>query len=253
MYLDSELGPETTFEISSHLQECSNCRRVAEQEARLENRLRTALRKPRPEDDAIWERSMARIGKSRSGRRTPIVGIGVTALALAATIALHFLIGAPWFHDELDLAEVTAAEHSLTLSSEGAGSGEGLEADELNAFFRRELSPAYCLEVDTAIGTRLIEAGICELANVRTAHVVCADSQTVLSLFWLPSEAITEFPETAERFQKYGSSFHCHVEPYEFFANKSGTGIIVGIAKTTPAMLEKFVQRAAMGACQGGA
>ncbi len=250
MYLDSELGPETTFEISSHLEECADCRRVAEQEERLENRLRSVLRAARSQDEAIWKRSISRVRPSHSRQRTPVIGIGIAGLALAATITLLMLVGAPGVHDELDLAEVTAAEHALALERGTRGLGQFRNADQLDTFFQRELSPAYCLNIDTSAGTKVIGADICELSDVRTAHIVCADSQAVVSMFWLPSEALAAFPETSERFQKYGSSFHCHVEPYEFFAAQSGAGIIVGVAKTTPAMLEGYVGRAVMGACQ---
>ncbi len=251
MYLDSELGPETTFEISSHLEECDNCRRVAEQEGHLEDRLRKLLRAPRPEDEAVWKRSVAHMGRSRPGPRTPVIMFGIAGLAAAATIALFVLLGAPWDYDELDLAEVTAAEHAQVLTNGDLTSGEARTASELSSFFQTELSPAYCLNIDTSAGTKVIGADICELSNVRTAHVAWADSQTIVSMFWFPNEAIAVFPETIKRFEEHGSSFHCRVDQYEFFAKRAGAGIIVGVAQTTPAKLQVYVEGAAMGACTG--
>lgn len=250
LYLDSELGPETTFEIASHLEECESCRRAARQEARLEEHLRTLLVRPHPIDHAVWSRAIARIGRQprRSKRAFAVAGF-----TLAAAMVILALLGTPWTADELDLAAATAAEHARALTTDVSAAGDFRKADELDSYFRRELSPAYCLGIDTAGGMRLIEAGICKLANVRAAHVVCADSQAIVSMFWLPSEAIAAFPETIKRFQKYGPSFHCHVEPFEFFVKKSGEGIVVGVARTTPALIERYVGRAAMGSCLGGA
>lgn len=249
LYLDSELGPETTFEINSHLEECASCRTTAGLEERLEKRIQQSLLRERSEDQVLWSRSLKYVRRSQTHARRSLWALGVTGMVAAAAVFVLWFSRGMLVYDELDLAEATAAVHTQELLGSGAPLAEPANPEELEAFFRREISPEYCLKIDTLGSMRLRSGSVCRLGSVRAAHVVCADSATTASLFWMPAAGITEFPETITRFLAQGDAFHCHVDPYEFFVQRAGVGIVVGVVESTPEEIERMVADAAATDC----
>jgi anti-sigma factor RsiW len=64
-YLDSELDPKTSFEISGHLEHCESCHGRFEAERRIEYAMSAELKKSQPRDEEIWNRAKARVLKPR--------------------------------------------------------------------------------------------------------------------------------------------------------------------------------------------
>ena len=50
-YLDSELDPRTSFEMSNHFEQCTSCRDRFEAERRIDHAIATELRKLEPRDE----------------------------------------------------------------------------------------------------------------------------------------------------------------------------------------------------------
>jgi len=59
-YLDSELDPTTTYEVSRHLETCSACADLFAAEEELERAIRARLRRPRGDEEEVIERALSR-------------------------------------------------------------------------------------------------------------------------------------------------------------------------------------------------
>src|SRR5436309_8275427 len=112
-YLDSELDARTSQEIQLHLQSCSECAQIFEQEEKFNERLFRGLRVGQS-SPALWEKVESRLrpGSSIAGffRRWKMLALGGLAalfiLGLAVGIA-HWVGGGP----SLDLAQAVEKDH----------------------------------------------------------------------------------------------------------------------------------------------
>jgi len=59
-YLDSELDPTTTYEVSRHLESCSACSELFAAEEALERAIRERLRRPGGDEEQVVERALSR-------------------------------------------------------------------------------------------------------------------------------------------------------------------------------------------------
>ena len=232
LYLDSEFGPETTFEIASHLEECDSCRRAANQEARLETHIKDALRRTQPGDDAIWAtalRAAQRMNSRRSGPSPRVIGVMSVGLAAAATLAL--LVWSPWSHHELDLAAATAAAHTEFMEKTAYTYAATGDPHALEAYFQESLSPDFALgHPDPALGN--LEGGnLCNVGGARVAHLVLSHGDTPVSIFWMTATDLDRFPETIARMTNEGPAITCSVPPYQFYVRRTGNAVLVGIGE----------------------
>jgi anti-sigma factor RsiW len=85
-YLDSELDPKTSFEISGHCEQCPSCRERFDAEQRIERSIAAELKKNEPKDQEIWRKVRARIVDPRPARArlwaTGLLGLILGAMAL---------------------------------------------------------------------------------------------------------------------------------------------------------------------------
>lgn len=242
LYLDSEFGPETTFEIASHLEECDSCRRAADQEARLETHIKDALRQTRSGDDAIWATAL-RAAQKTDGRRSKlspkVIGVVSIGLAVAATVAL--LIGNPSSHHELDLAAAAAAAHTEFTEKPAHTYAATGDRHALEAYFRENLSPDFSLgDPDPALGNP--DGGdLCNVGGAEVAHLVLTYGETPVSLFWMTTADLHRFPETIARMANEGPAITCSVPPYQFYVRRTGNAVLVGIGEIPAEDLRRTV------------
>jgi anti-sigma factor RsiW len=88
-YLDSELDPKTSFEMSSHFDQCASCHERFESERRIEYSMTVELKKAAPRVDEHWNRAKAAV--LRPGGNGRLWGWGLLAVLVVATsfVALH--------------------------------------------------------------------------------------------------------------------------------------------------------------------
>ncbi len=84
-YLDSELDPKTSFEMSSHFEQCLSCRDRFESERRIEYAMSVELKKGMAKDAEHWNRakSAAFRHKAGAGRLWAFGLLAVVVLAIA--------------------------------------------------------------------------------------------------------------------------------------------------------------------------
>ena len=86
-YLDSELDPKTSFEMSSHFEQCASCHDRFVAERRIDHAIATELRKPHPRDEELWNRSRARaLRSSGKGGFWAILLLGIIVIAAALNV-----------------------------------------------------------------------------------------------------------------------------------------------------------------------
>src|SRR6516162_5587369 len=89
-YLDSELDPKTSFEISAHCDQCPFCRDRFDAERRIERSLAVELKKSEARDAELWRQARARVLRPRGGRaKTWAIGL-LGFVAAAMSLAVYF-------------------------------------------------------------------------------------------------------------------------------------------------------------------
>src|SRR5881394_2337461 len=87
-YLDSELDPRTSFEMSSHFEQCGSCRERFEAERRIDHAISTELKKSEPRDEEHWNLAKARVRKP--GGRGGLWAVFLLAVIGASTAFVAF-------------------------------------------------------------------------------------------------------------------------------------------------------------------
>lgn len=227
MYLDSELGSDTTFEISQHLESCNSCRSRAEKEEFLESLIRKELNEPQQGDDLIWNYALqnAVSGKSAFLNKRALF---ITSLVLAAAVfALFYLF--PFGTSELDLAAAAESAHAACLDqSEQLFSVTG-DNETVNSYFRKYLSTQFTLKKPLVSGIKFVGGSICELHGVRSAHLMFMLNNEFVSVFWLDKANLPRFPDIQKRMKTEGKAFHCRVNQQEFFVRLTDDALVCAV------------------------
>ncbi len=92
LYLDSELGPDTSFAIARHLEGCAPCARRGEGEGKLETLFHAGLGRVDTGERAAWDRALA---GALPRRRVPVGGLALVAGAAALSATITFLFARP--------------------------------------------------------------------------------------------------------------------------------------------------------------
>jgi hypothetical protein len=237
LYLDSELGPETTFEISSHLGDCTSCRRIAEQEERLEIGIKDTLMHPGAEDEELWKTAIKRSIPSTT-RRSRLFRMPYLYAAAAACLAIISFAWHPWSHGELDLAAAVTTEHEGALRRPEHSFRIPGDVDALESYFQESLSPDFSLNV---VEASFAGGGLCDLNGVKTAHLVWEHSGEPISVFWFASADLSAFPEATARMAREGPAIHCRVEQFEFYALRTASGTFIGVGEVSSTELQKLL------------
>lgn len=242
LYLDSELSPETTFEIAQHLDECEPCRALASGEQRLESLLRERLVQSAPDDSQMWGRAVRQaipINRFAASLSTRVI----YGLAAVLVLSAGAILWSRYFsHGELDLAEAVANAHTEVIEDSKHTFAVTGESSRVDSFFREQLSARFDMNLSGLDNCRSLEGSICDVQGVKTAHIVC-DADTSVSLFWMSASDLSAFPAALARFEKEGPYIHCTVQPYEFCAFRDHGAVIVGIGSVPETQLRSILER----------
>lgn len=174
-WVDEELAPEARAEVEQHLAECGACRRQAEDERVVRERLRA---QPQPEPPAGLEFALR-----RGLRRDRRLRLARVVLPLAACLLLAVLWGrasAPV------LALQLARDHGHCYGYARLPAQVFAEQIEpVRAWFQaqgRALPPL----PSRAAGLELVGARFCPLLDRKVAHLYYRDAQRQLSVFVVP-------------------------------------------------------------------
>ncbi|MBI3872708.1 MAG: zf-HC2 domain-containing protein [candidate division Zixibacteria bacterium] len=243
LYLDSELSPETTFDISQHLEECEDCRVAAEREGKLEALLKARLLDEESGDAERW-RSALESGGPKARRRNfsshwlyPAIAAGL--LLVAVTTLYAWRRGR---HQELDLAAAVASAHEEFLGRPNHAYSISGTGDSVVSYFQRALSPGFRLNAGEWSECAHLGGNVCMVQGVRTAHLVCESDAEPVSVFWLSVSDLSSFPGAAARLKSEGTYIHCSVKPYEFCAQEAGGGLIVGVGRGSEEQLRALIE-----------
>lgn len=239
LYLDSELGPETTFEISQHLEECPVCQKVFEQESDLESKLQLILSRERDTDSEMWSRVFRRVIRPHRSRFT------LTRIAPVVTAAMIILVvafgdGLLWHH-ELDLAAATEQAHIEFLEKPLKRFAVSEAAVRASEYFREHLSQSFALADITIPEVEFIGGNLCNVGGIETAHLLYDVRQTPVSVFWLDSKDLDSFPEVKERINVEAPAIHCQVNQDRFYVRLTKKGVFGGIGAINPEQLQELV------------
>jgi len=246
LYLDSELGPEMTFEVSQHLDTCGSCQRLFDQEARLESHIRSILSRPADGDGILWRRALqkaARQSRRQSRRRV------LYPAAISAGFALFIALSAGfWFypsiflkHHELDLAAFVDAEHTEFLKKPSAHFAAFGSNTEIVEYFRKHLSRDFMIS-DIEGSEAVVRGGnLCNVNGCGTAHLICDVGESLVSVFWLKSEDQAMFPDVQRRLAIESPTIHCKVAQHQFYLRQTRDALICGIGAIDSIRLQILV------------
>lgn len=168
-YLDSELDPTTTFEISRHLEGCEQCARLFEAEACLERAIRDQLRQPVGDEEQVVEDVLARVLMPRHNFPSwrALTAVAAILLALAA-IAYHFTIhrsdAAP------QLLAMAAKDHRRHILGEVSPEVVTSDPTALASFFEGKLNGEIG-SLPTGDGWEIAGGRVCNFEGVPVAFV----------------------------------------------------------------------------------
>ncbi|MCI0655763.1 MAG: anti-sigma factor, partial [Acidobacteria bacterium] len=159
-YLDSELDPKTSFEVSRHLEGCADCKTRFDSEGVLEQALAKELARPQPGDDALWKRSLDRIQNRGRWRRAALVSGGIAA----AAVLVLLLLGGDGLASDLrkDYRKHAQGGSPLELSSRNPR--------EVAEFFKDRMGLS--VPVPVPVGWELVGGRKCALRGIPTAFIL---------------------------------------------------------------------------------
>ncbi len=242
LYLDSELGPETTFEISQHLEECPACQKVFEQESQLESKLRSIVTRQRDTDNELWSRVYGRVVQpplTRFSMSRMVAGVVVAVIVILALV-LSFGDGLLWHH-ELDLAAATEEAHIEFLGKPSLHFATYGKTDKANDYFQEHLSRSFELSEITMPGVEFSGGAVCNVNGVQTAHLLYHVGHTPVSVFWLDPGDLHRFPDVRGRLYADESSLHCQVNQDQFYVKRTQVAVFCGIGAIEPERLQQLV------------
>jgi anti-sigma factor RsiW len=187
-YLDSELDPKTSFEISGHCDHCPMCRERFEAEQRIERSLAAELKKNEPKDEEIWRRARSRVAHPRSTRsRSWAVGLLGLILGTMALVA--------FFHHRAPagLAGDLRSQYLTTLSGRAALQITTSDGKEIESFCKERLGLAFT--IPSKIGRfALTGARLCTLRGATAVQFAYKAEGDDLSVFIFSADHLDRFP-----------------------------------------------------------
>jgi anti-sigma factor RsiW len=185
-YLDSELDPRTSFEISSHFEQCASCRDRFEAERRIDHAIATELRRPEPRDEEHWNKARARA--LRPGGRG-----GLWALLFLGIIAAATAFGALRHRAAPGLAQDLRSVSLALDAGRAALDLVGPDAKAAELFCRERLG--FALRVPTKIGSMALEGvRLASLRGAGAAVFAYRDSERHLVVIIFSADHLDRFP-----------------------------------------------------------
>jgi len=162
-YLDSELDPKTSFEMSGHFEHCASCHDRFEAERRIEYAMSAELKKAAARDEEHWNRAKSAAFHPRGNGRYWAIGL----LALVAAATCFVVIRR---HPMGGLAEDLRNEYSAFDAGRFQLEIGGSDSAPIDAFCRDRLGLA--IHVPEKIGALELQgARRCSLRGATTAFL----------------------------------------------------------------------------------
>lgn len=241
-YLDSEFDPTTTYEVSRHLQSCTDCAQIFAAEEALERAIGERLRRPEGDEQRIIERGLSHI--LHQGRR--FVGwrafFGAAALLLALGLfAYRTTAGGSGRVPEL--IAMAAEDHHRYLLGELTPELVTRDPSDLAAFFEGQLAVAMG-SLPNGAGWELEGARVCRFQGNPVGFVT-------LRYHGIPV-SVVDVPDTdadAERARGRGSDLHSDGRCFELeggrgILRRTPSGLRVAFGDLEMAKLEEVVRAA---------
>ncbi|MBI4566420.1 MAG: zf-HC2 domain-containing protein [Planctomycetes bacterium] len=237
LYLDSELSPETTYEITHHLERCEDCRGRMEGELRFEETFRKIVSKGNAAGNLAWDRAWA---KTFGWRRRRVV-IGLAAAASLALVAGALVMFVP--HRETDLALAMLKSHEQYLAGAMGPAVETDDPDRLTNYFSGKFSFAPSLGRPPG-DVKLLGGRCCYLDRSPCAYLMAHAGNTAVSFFLADASQLSAFPEAAGKMKE--GVFRCRAGPFHVLAFRDGNRLVGAIGELSAKHLES-VTRALVG------
>jgi anti-sigma factor RsiW len=185
-YLDSELDPKTSFDMSSHFEQCASCRERFEAERRIDHAIAIELRKPDPRDEEHWNRARAlALRPSGHGGLWALLILGAIIAATAfAALRPHAAIGLAQELRSVYLA-LEANRSTLDLATANPNAVETFCRDQLGLAIR----------VPAAAGSFTLEgARKCSLRGAGAAALSYRDGEHRILVVVFNADHLDRFP-----------------------------------------------------------
>lgn len=240
-YLDSELDPTTTYEVSRHLESCTDCAQIFAGEEALERAIGERLRRPVGDEQQIIERGLSRVFPR--GRR--FVGwrafFGAAAL-LAALGLFAYRTTASGSGRVPELIAMAAHDHHRYLLGELTPELVTRDPSDLAAFFAGQLAGGAMGSLPSGDGWELEGARVCHFHGVPVGFVT-------LRYHGIPV-SVVDLPDTdTERARGRGSDLHSDGRCFELeggrgILRRTPSGLRVAFGDLEMAKLEEVVRAA---------
>jgi anti-sigma factor RsiW len=160
-YLDSELDPRTSLDVSRHLEGCADCKARFDSEGVLERAMAMEVARPEPGDEALWDRVVRRTRGRRKWRWAAGISGG---LAAAGALVWVLALGGDGLASELreDYRKHARGGSPLELSSR--------DPKEVEEFFKARMGLS--VPVPVPAGWELRGGRKCALRGVPTAFLL---------------------------------------------------------------------------------
>ena len=176
-YLDSELDASTTIEVNRHLDSCANCTERFASEQRLEAAVASRLRQAEPDEQSVFERTLAAV-TGGGGQRGRWLGGGLAAAALVS--ALVFLLPGRL----PDLVSSAALDHEKYRAGLTQPELVTSVADEVRSYLEPRLGISLG-ELPDSDGWQIVGPRMCRFRDVSVGLVMLKREGLPVSLFVL--------------------------------------------------------------------
>ena len=235
-YLDSELDAKTTLEIEQHLEACSDCARVFEAEASVDERIFKTFRQGQ-RTTPLWEKIESQIAPSRSHG---IKGLWPFALAASLIIAIGMILFAK--SRTLDLANAVEECHSAYVHQ--------ITTPEFNGPVPKEIVQQFAGRLDVAaFAYRPSEAAftssgarLCHVEGVPVALVLGHCANIPVSMIVFKKNELDHFPQTKLKLES-GDPIACSRSGrYQFAARFVGGHVVCLVGDEPRPVLEDLLR-----------
>lgn len=194
LYHDSEGDVELHFRIEEHLGSCPDCAQWFQQQSRLEELLVEKLA-ARPPQAELWNGVLVASGLVKpAGTRRWVLFSGMAACAAAVALLVWSVSRSSAFAEN-DLVELTSRWHERLASGAEPLAFRSDSDLEVEDYLRRQVTfPVRCPPRKDA-GFAVSGAGVCWLADQPAAYLAGHVDSTPISIFVMPRDSLTVFPE----------------------------------------------------------
>jgi anti-sigma factor RsiW len=187
-YLDSELDPKTSFEMSSHFSQCESCHERFEAERRIESAMSVELKRSAARDETYWNRAKDQAFRPKGNGR-------VWALGLLAVVAASVCVMAIRNHPRGGLAEDLRNEFAAFEAGRWQLEILGSDSGQVETFCRDRLGLA--IHVPEKIGNFELEgARRCSLRGATTAFISYRSVSRHIVAFIFSADHLDRYAQT---------------------------------------------------------